>query len=790
MEATHKFVCQDDLVNPLSSMGMQVACILVISHFFHILLKALGQPGPIAQILAGLVLGPSGLSNITEIKEFFFQASAAEYYEMFGFFCRILFMFLFGLEMDFAYVRRNLRVVCIVAYGGAFLASLFGLTASFFIYKHLLAENAKLNASFVFCTMLLVSYTSSPVVNRLAAELRFATSDIGRLATSSAMVVELTCLLVFNLIIAFTRLTALRDGFFILLGLVPMLFAFKYLAVWLNKRNRKQKYLRNPEVFLILSILIAGSMLIEMAMFNSVIACFVAGLAFPKEGKTARTLLHKLTYSVHNFVLPVYFGYIGFQFDASHLKSLTNILIIAILVLLSLGSKISGTLAVCHFLKIPLNEGVFLGFVLNLKGHADLLFVGSASKALITWNPAAYNLLLITVVINTVISGPVVALLIRREEKLFTHTHTSLGFEPENPDQNELRLLACVYGPRHISAILSVIATIRGTQTASIMPYMAHLIELNQKRRTNVSYHELEAEEMSDEEDYGGNDVLEIHAAVDAFTAETQILINLNKAVSTLSNLHEEVCNAAEDLRATIILLPFHKHQRIDGKMESGKDAVRTTNQKILRHAPSSVGMIVEKGLAGALGFSQLFTVDIMQHVATLFFGGPDDREAIAWSTRIANHPRVNLTVVRFLATESSNTRNMKVENETGGNSDIEVYMALSSLETGNDIDNAFLNDFYNGYVASGKVGYVEKQVNNGAETVAALRDIGDLYSLFIVGRGGRGHSPLTTELSDWEECPELGTVGDLLASSDFNINGSILVVQQHRNSKKELVDD
>lgn len=54
MEATHKFVCQDDLVNPLSSMGMQVACILVISHFFHILLKALGQPGPIAQILVSI----------------------------------------------------------------------------------------------------------------------------------------------------------------------------------------------------------------------------------------------------------------------------------------------------------------------------------------------------------------------------------------------------------------------------------------------------------------------------------------------------------------------------------------------------------------------------------------------------------------------------------------------------------------------------------------------------------------------------------------------------------------
>ncbi|KAM1788035.1 hypothetical protein ACFX11_038376 [Malus domestica] len=789
MEATHKFVCQDDLVNPLSSMGMQVACILVISHFFHILLKALGQPGPIAQILAGLVLGPSGLSNISEIKEFFFQASAAEYYEMFGFFCRILFMFLFGLEIDIAYIRHNLRIVCIVAYGGASVGGIFGLVASFFISKHLMAENAKLNASFVFCIMLLVAYTSSPVVNRLGAELRFSTSDIGRLAASAAMVVELTCLLVFNLIIAFSKVTNIRDGFLILLGMVPILFGFKYLAVWLNKRTNKQKYLRNPEVFLILSILIAGSMIIEMRTFNSVIACFVAGMVFPKEGKTARTLLHKLTYSVHNFVLPVYFGYIGFQFDASHLKSWRNVLIVFILVLLSLSSKIGGTLAVCHYLKIPPNEGLFLGFVLSLKGHADILFVGSASKALVTWNPTAYNLLLMTIVINTVISGPVVAFLMKREERLFTHTHTSLGFELEKPDQSELRLLACVYGPRHMSAILSVIASMRGSQTASIMPYMAHLIELNRKRRTNVSYHELEADEMSDEEEYGGNDVLEIHAAVDAFTAETRILINLNKAVSTVSNLHEDVCSAAEDLRATIILLPFHKHQRIDGKMESGKEAVRTTNQKILRHAPSSVGIIVEKGLAGALGFSQLFTVDVVQHVATLFFGGPDDREAIAWSTRIANHPRVNLTVIRFLPAESSNTRNMKVENELGNN-DIEVFMALSSLETGNDIDNAFLNDFYNGYVASGKVGYVEKQVNNGAETVAALRDIGDLYSLFIVGKGGRGHSPLTTELSDWEECPELGTVGDLLASSDLNINGSILVVQQHRNSKKNLIDD
>ena len=93
-------------------------------------------------------------------------------------------------------------------------------------------------------------------------------------------------------------------------------------------------------------------------------------------------------------------------------------------------------------------------------------------------------------------------------------------------------------------------------------------------------------------------------------------------------------------------------------------------------------------------------------------------------------------------------------------------------------------------YVTSGQVSYIEKQVESGEETTKVLREMADLYSLFIVGKGGRGHSPLTTGMSDWEECPELGTVGDLLASSDFDVSGSVLVVQQHRPSNHEDDDN
>ena len=86
-------------------------------------------------------------------------------------------------------------------------------------------------------------------------------------------------------------------------------------------------------------------------------------------------------------------------------------------------------------------------------------------------------------------------------------------------------------------------------------------------------------------------------------------------------------------------------------------------------------------------------------------------------------------------------------------------------------------------YVTSGQVGYIEKHVKNGAQTAIALKDIVELYQLFIVGNGGRRNSAITNGMSDWEECPELGNVGDLLASAEFDLNCSVLIIQQYKPS-------
>lgn len=329
---------------------------------------------------AGVVLGPTALSHIKQIQEVFFLQSSTNYYEVVSFFCRILITFLFGLEMNIQFTMLNLRLVSLIACGGVLVGSIFGLGVSFYLYRQL--QNTASMPYFCTIIMLVISYTSSPIVIRLASEMKLFASNMGRIAVSSALITEMGCLLFFNLMVNWhARSIARGFGCIVIAGLVILMN--KYLALWLNRRNTNEKYLKAPELLFILFILVSCAMVTEIWGFNSIISCFLIGLMFPREGKTARTLIHKLGYSIYNFLLPVYFGYLGFQCNLLALRSLNAITSVAILILLSIGSKLSGTLLVCHYFHVPLSEGIFLGFILNTRGYADLLFFGAASKGII-----------------------------------------------------------------------------------------------------------------------------------------------------------------------------------------------------------------------------------------------------------------------------------------------------------------------------------------------------------------------------------------------------------------------
>jgi hypothetical protein len=63
---------------------------------------------------------------------------------------------------------------------------------------------------------------------------------------------------------------------------------------------------------------------------------------------------------------------------------------------------------------------------------------------------------------------------------------------------------------------------------------------------------------------------------------------------------------------------------------------------------------------------------------------------------------------------------------------------------------------------------------------VAQVQEVEALVKdMFMVGKGP-GLPALTAGMAKWSECPELGLIGDLLASRDFQTTASVLVVQSY----------
>ncbi|KAJ0257152.1 Cation/H(+) antiporter 1 [Hirschfeldia incana] len=748
----------DALFNPLNTMFIQMACILVFSQFFYLFLKPCGQAGPVAQILAGIVL--SLLTIIQKVHDFFLQKDSANYYIFFSFLLRTCFMFLIGLELDLDFMKRNLKNSIVITLGSLVSCAIIWIPFLLFLVRFLHIKGDFITLYLAFLVTL--SNTASPVVIRSIIDWKLHTSEIGRLAISCGLCIEITNIFIYTMVIAYISGKMTGNIFAYTFATVVIIIINRFLASWLPKRNPKEKYLSKAETLAFFILILIIALTIESSNINSTGFVFLIGLMFPREGKTYRTLINRLSYPIHEFVLPVYFGYIGFRFSV-HSLTKRHYLALVMTVALSMVAKLLGVLCACLFLKIPKKYWLFLSTILSVKGHIGLVLLDSNLTHKKWFTPIIHDTFIATLVITTLLSGVISSLLLRSQEKGFSHQKTSLEFHDTN---DELRVLSCVYGVRQARGLISLISALNGVSSSPFTPYLMHLIPLSKKRKTELLYHELDEDGVNSnggDDEFGTNEGLEINDSIDSFTRDRKVMIRQVKLVALMENMHEEICNGSEDLRVSIVFLPFHKHQRIDGKTTDDGEAFRDMNRKVLKQAQCSIGIFVDRNITG---FRQLHGFESVQHVAALFFGGPDDREALSLCQWLINNGQIHLTIIQFVA-DGSETENLVGDAVTRENNDV-LMEIVGNDQTNYETDRSFLEEYYNRYVTTGQVGFIEKRVSNGEQTLTILREIGEMYSLFVVGKN-RGDCLMTSGMNDWDECPELGTVGDFLASSNMD---------------------
>ncbi|XP_020594077.1 cation/H(+) antiporter 1-like [Phalaenopsis equestris] len=482
---------------------------------------------------------------------------------------RMFFMLLVGLEMDIPFLLRSLRRSIIITAGSAASSFIAAAASSSIIYR---ATGPNGNPIlFLLILALLYTNTSSPIIIRMCTELKLATSDIGRLAVSSSLLNDMACLLILAVASTArsgpynnrTKFQKLMGGLIALVLLVVSAWALRPTVRWINRRNEGRRHIRSMEMAGLLFSVFLVAVTMEVMGYNSTMACFMLGLVMPREGCTLRTMVDKLSYPINNLVLPIFFGFAAINTDMSTLGG-GMMGAVALMVVLNIVSKVVGTLGATWYLGISVNEGILLGFLLNIKGHVDLVLVSLARGAEI-WGEEAQKVLLVTILLATLIAGPTAAFVIRLERRSLCYRGASLHHHPPGA---ELRILACVHSPRDVPTMLNLVEICGGGAPESpLAAYLMHLVELTAGAASYLLYHQQDVEEDGGWE-HGGDDARIITAAADVFSIETGIGLRQVMVVSAMETMQEDVYNATVDVRASLVLMPFHKHQRVDGRMQ------------------------------------------------------------------------------------------------------------------------------------------------------------------------------------------------------------------------------
>ncbi|CAL5087043.1 unnamed protein product [Urochloa decumbens] len=789
---------QNVALDTLFLIVLQAAVVIALGKFIHLGLRRYNLPSAMSQILAGIIVGSLGLQDVIVHVE---VQNAEDTYEGYVSEARIFYMFYVGLEADVAALWNDIRRATVFTYASVATCLLLAAFVSGGMYGSMMHTPVRSPELLAAVLMLSIADTASVDVSRIAGEMGLAATPSGRLVVATAIATNIICIVgegVFSCMKLASERTPgysapqrLGVGIFALLQVGTLALLLRPVAAFINRRNAGRRRVGNWEVVLLLAAVhFIGDFPQRVMGFDGMPVSLLLGLVFPKEGPVARSVMDALAYPLHALVLPFYFGAMGMRLNFSAMSG--AILVPAvILTLLGIAGKCAGTVGAARFLKMPTGDALRLGVLLNIKGHVNMIDMSFASSEGI-WAEQALMAMVVGSMISTIIAGPVFAVVYRKEMEAYEYSRQAL--EHMAPDE-ELRMLACVHGARGTPGMLCLLELLASEPRAQPAIHVLHFFDVSRKggaaaagpsqyhRRAQDSEHKL----MDRRRDAG----TQVNCAVDVFTCATGLAIRQVDAGDRGSAANAKAVRRwTGDLRPGILLLPYHREQHYDGTMVCRRDDRRQLNAEVLERAPCTAAILADRPFrrcgtsfqlpakistsaeaAGNQGDEKATT-----HVAAVFLGGPDDREAVALACRLArNNESVRVTLVRFVLRENTHEHGHGRGASAASHQDIDGEVSVVVQDPDEDCVSAFHRE----YVAKERAAYAEKAVTGPNDVVEALRGMAGAFALLVAGRGGRQPPELVVGLEGWAECKEVGPVGEILASDQSLEMGSVLVVQQ-----------
>lgn len=401
---------------------MILAIVLISIRIVGGISKKIGQPQVVAEMITGIILGPSVIGGIfpNAFKSIFSPDIITIVYCL-GQIGLVLYMFAIGLQFNINMIKNRFHNAVGVSLAGILAPFTLGGILACFIYKDLslFSEKIILPEAILF-TGSAISITAFPMLARIIYERGLSETRVGTLILASGSIDDVLawCMLTITVASFYGKpriaLTAVIGG--LLYALIVFLVVKPLLSRY-SKKHEKGEGSNTKTFSLIIVLVIIGAFYTDYIGIYAVFGAFLMGIAVPR-GKITEDLRKVITPIASNVFLPLFFVYSGLNTKLNLILSEKMICIVLIVTIIACMGKGIACWAAARVAKEKNSEAMIIGILMNSRGLMELILINiGLENGIIT--ETFYAIMVAMAIITTLMTSPLFESVYKKHKNVF-----------------------------------------------------------------------------------------------------------------------------------------------------------------------------------------------------------------------------------------------------------------------------------------------------------------------------------------------------------------------------------
>ncbi|MFI9616706.1 cation:proton antiporter [Streptomyces sp. NPDC052023] len=395
--------------DPLPDLLTAVPAVILACRAGAQLVRRLGQPPVVGEIVVGILFGPSLLGWLWPgAQAWLFPQSVLPYLGVLGNIGLLAFMFLVGLELDLKALRGHSRTAVAVSQAGIALPLLLGTVLAFGMYGTFAPAGTDRTA-FVMFIAVSMSITAFPVLARILTDRGLYRTRVGALAMACAAVDDVTAWCLLAAVVAVTKsgspLEALTTAAYASAFTLAMFCLVRpVLRRWAGRAERK--YAEGVVLVVLFSGLCLSAYATEEIGVHALFGAFLFGVVTPRGRRKIEAAAARLRAFAVPVLLPLFFVVTGLRTDVSLLGGDPVLWLWAgaVLAVAVLGKWGGGSVA-ARLAGRGWRDAMSIGALMNCRGLTELVVL-NIGLGLGVIGPDLFTILVLMALVTTAATSP------------------------------------------------------------------------------------------------------------------------------------------------------------------------------------------------------------------------------------------------------------------------------------------------------------------------------------------------------------------------------------------------